>query len=158
MTKKASDSKKNLSNNQDLKIQELTADIQRVQAEFINYKKRSEEEQAASVQFAKAQVVKELLPVIDDLERALAHLPKDLEHNKWAQGAGKVYDRLQKQLEKLGVHKIEALNQPFDPNLHEAVQVEGEGDDHMVNEVLQTGYELQGTVIRHAIVKVGAMK
>ena len=135
-------------------IAELTADIQRVQAEFINFKKRSEEEKATLSQFSKAQVIKDLLPVIDDLERALNHLPDDLKDNKWAQGTLKVYDRLQKQLEKLGITKIEALNQPFDPNLHEAVQVEGEGDTQIVSEILQNGYQLSGLVIRHATVKV----
>lgn len=135
-------------------IGELTADVQRVQAEFINFKNRSEQERAALSDFAKTQVIKDLLPVIDDLERALAHLPEELAENKWAQGVQKVYDRLQKQLEKLGVSKIDALNQPFDPNLHEAVQVEGEGSSQLVSEVLQNGYRLSDQIIRHAIVKV----
>lgn len=133
---------------------ELTADLQRLQAEFINYKNRVENEKATLSQFSKAQVVKDLLPVIDDLERALAHLPDDLKDNKWALGVRSVYDRLQKQLEKLGVKRIDALNQPFDPALHEAVQVEGEGDQQVVNEVLQQGYELDGLIIRHAAVTV----
>ena len=141
-------------NNQKSETEVLTADLQRLQAEFINYKNRVDNEKATLSQFAKAQVIKDLLPVIDDLERALNHLPKELSENKWAQGASKVYDRLQKQLEKLGVKKIESLNQPFDPNLHEAVQVDGEGDTQIVSEVLQSGYELAGLVIRHATVKV----
>lgn len=136
------------------RIAELTADVQRVQAEFINFKKRSEVEKAQLANFAKSQVIKDLLPVIDDLERALSHLPEDLKENKWAQGTVKAYDRLQKQLEKLGVTKIEALKKPFDPNLHEAVQVEGEGDHQTVSEVLQNGYTLGSSVIRHAVVKV----
>lgn len=135
-------------------ITELTSDVQRVQAEFINFKKRSDEEKALLSEFSKAQVIKDLLPVIDDLERALNHLPEDLKENKWAQGTIKVYDRLQKQLEKLGVKKIEALNQLFDPNLHEAVQVEGEGEQQFVSEVLQNGYQLGSSIIRHATVKV----
>ncbi len=135
-------------------IGELTADVQRVQAEFINFKKRSEEEKATLSQFSKVQVVRDLLPVIDDLERALNHLPDNLKEDKWALGVTKVYDRLQKQLEKLGVKKIEALNKHFDPNLHEAVQVEGDGEVQIVSEVLQNGYELSGLVIRHATVKV----
>lgn len=133
---------------------ELTADLQRIQAEFINYKNRVEAEKATLSQFAKAQTIKELLPVVDDLERALAHLPKELEKNKWVQGAQKVYGRLVKQLEKLGVTKIEALNQSFDPELHEAVQVEGDGNQQVVSEVLQNGYQLEDQIIRHAIVKV----
>lgn len=135
-------------------VAELTADVQRVQAEFINFKKRSEEEKALLANFAKSQVIKDLLPVIDDLERALSHLPEDLKENKWAQGTVKAYDRLQKQLEKLGVTKINALDQLFDPNLHEAVQVEGEGEQQYVSEVLQNGYQLGDVIIRHATVKV----
>ena len=133
---------------------DLIADLQRIQAEFINFKKRSEEEKTMLSHFSKAQVIKDLLPVIDDLERALAHLPDDLSENKWAQGVSKVYERLKVQLEKLGVSEITALNQSFDPNYHEAVMVEGEGDHQVVSEVLQKGYQVEGNIIRHAIVKV----
>ena len=87
-------------------------------------------------------------------ERALGHTPEDLQENKWAQGVQKVYTRLQTQLQKLGVTKIEALNQPFDPEFHEAVQVEGDGDTQTVSDVLQNGYKLDSLIIRHATVKV----
>jgi molecular chaperone GrpE len=137
-------------------IGELTQDLQRVQAEFINFKKRSEDERNQLSDFAKSQVVKDLLPVIDDLDRALAHQPKELENDKWAQGVKKIHERLEKQLEKLGVSKIEALDELFNPELHEAVQVDGEGDMQTVAEVLQNGYTLNDRVIRHAIVKVKA--
>lgn len=133
---------------------ELLADLQRIQAEFVNYKNRTDSEKATISHYSKAQTIKELLPVIDDLERALAHLPEELKDNKWALGVRSVYDRLQKQLEKLGVTKIEALNQPFDHNLHEAVQAEGDGETPVVSEVLQSGYLLGEQVIRHATVKV----
>ena len=136
------------------KVAELTADIQRLQAEFINYKSRVESEKAMLSQFAKANVVKDLLPVIDDLERALSHLPEDLTDNKWAHGAQKVYSRLQAQLQKMGVTVISAIDQPFDPKLHEAVSAEGDGDHQVVTEILQNGYMLGETVIRHAVVKV----
>lgn len=135
-------------------IQEITADLQRVQAEFINFKNRSEQEKVQLASFAKSQVVRDLLPVIDDLERALSHLPEDLAENKWAQGVQKVHARLSQQLEKIGIKQIDALNKPFDPNLHEAVQAEGDGDNQIVSEVLQNGYVLGDIVIRHAIVKV----
>lgn len=138
----------------DQQAQDLTADLQRLQAEFINYKNRTESEKALLSEFAKGQVVKDLLPVIDDLERALAHLPEDLADNKWAQGVKKTYTRLTQQLQKMGIQVINALNQPFDPQLHEAVSVEGIGDHQVVSEVVQNGYTLGGTVIRHAVVKV----
>lgn len=157
MTKQQADAKqpaKKPQENSSSEVEELTNDLKRIQAEFINYKNRVENEKAIMSQFSKVQTIKELLPVIDDLERALAHLPDDLQDNKWAQGTVKVYDRLQKQLEKLGVKKINALNQPFDPLLHEAVQVEGEGSEQVVSELLQQGYAIDGQVIRHAVVKV----
>ncbi len=163
MSKKSSNNKSQKPNNDQSNnsqntnhdnVQELTADLQRIQAEFINFKNRTEQEKALLNDFAKAQVIKDLLPVIDDLERALIHLPEDLTENKWAQGVQKVHVRLMSQLKKLGVNKIEALNQPFDPSLHEAVQVDGEGDHQVVGEVLQNGYQLNGQVVRHAIVKV----
>ena len=135
-------------------IQDLTTDLQRVQAEFINFKTRTEQEKLQLSNFAKAQTIKDLLPVIDDLERALAHQPEELKQDKRAQGVQKVHERLLKQLEKLGVKRIEALNQVFDHNLHEAVQAEGEGDTQIVTEVLQNGYTLGDQVIRHAVVKV----
>lgn len=135
-------------------VAELTSDLQRLQAEFINYKSRVESEKAMLSQFAKVNVVKDLLPVIDDLERALAHLPADLTENKWAQGAQKVYARLQAQLQKMGVTVISAIEQPFNPELHEAVSAEGQGDIQVVSEILQNGYQIGDTVIRHAVVKV----
>ena len=135
-------------------IDDLTADLQRVQAEFINYKKRVELEKSMISEYSKSDVVKDLLPVIDDLSRALSHLPEELEQNKWAQGANKVYDRMVKQLDKMGVEEIEALNTLFDPSLHEAVQVEGEGQTQIVSDVLVPGYKLGDKVIRHSVVKV----
>ena len=135
-------------------VQDLTADLQRVQAEFINYKTRTEQEQTQLGAYAKSQVIKDLLPVIDDLERALTHQPADLKDDKWAQGVASVHGRLVKQLEKLGIKKLEALGQHFDPNLHDAVQVEGEGSEQIVSEVVQNGYTMGDQVIRHAVVKV----
>lgn len=134
--------------------EDLTADLQRLQAEFINYKKRVELEKSMISQYSKADIVKDLLPVIDDLGRALAHLPEELAQNKWAQGTSKVYDRLKKQLEKMGVTEIESINALFDPNLHEAVQVEGDGQTQIVTDVLVPGYMLGDKVIRHSVVKV----
>lgn len=144
----------NIANDDQSVVEGLTNDLQRIQAEFINYKARVEAEKAVITQYSKVLVIKDLLPVIDDLERALGHMPTDLEANKWAQGVRSASNRLDKQLQKIGVTKIDALNQLFDPELHEAVQVEGEGDTQTVSEVLQNGYQLGDQVIRHAVVKV----
>lgn len=153
-TKKSSQTTTSQQSGMSEKESELLNDLQRIQAEFINYKNRIEQEKTALSQFSKAQTIKELLPVIDDLERALAHIPEELQDNKWAQGVQKVYDRLLQQLSKLQVEKVEALNKPFDPNIHEAVQAEGEGEVQIVSEVLQNGYTLGDQIIRHVVVKV----
>lgn len=153
-SQKANESRNQSTKQQTSQIEELTNDLKRVQAEFVNYKNRAENEKAILSQFSKVQVIKDLLPVIDDLQRALHHVPEELKDNKWAQGTQKVYDRLQKQLEKLGVKKIEALHQVFNPVFHEAVQAEGDGEQEIISEVLQDGYTLGDVVVRYATVKV----
>lgn len=135
-------------------LAERTADVQRIQAEFINFKNRTHQDQQRITATVKADVIKDILPVVDDIERALNHLPADLKKNTWAQGVQKIHDRLLAQLKKLDVTKLESLNQPFNPEFHEAVQVEGEGEHQVVSEVLQEGYRYQDQVIRHAVVKV----
>ena len=98
--------------------------------------------------------VRSLLPVIDNIERALGHLPKDLEKNEWAKGVSNIAKQLEDALAKLGVKKIAAKGKEFDPHLMEAVAVEGEGERETVTAEMQTGYTMNGEVIRHAMVKV----
>lgn len=99
----------------------------------------------------------QLLPVIDTIERAIAHRPADLEGNKWADGVMSVTKQLTKQLEAIGVKRIDAKpGQVFNPGIHEAVQFDedSEGDKEVVAEELQAGYLLDGSPVRHAMVKV----
>ncbi len=133
---------------------ELTADLQRIQADFVNFKRRSEEDVARSRMNGKRQMVTALLPVIDNLERALSHQPKELKKNEWAQGLSKIALQLTKSLGELGVYKIDTTNQEFNPEFMEAVSVEGEGDKEIVSEELQSGYILNEEVIRPSMVKV----
>lgn len=133
---------------------ELTADLQRVQADFINYRTRMEEEKARVVAGAKAATILKLLPVIDNIERAIGHMPADLEQNQWAKGVSSLSKSLDKSLADLGVTRVATVGRPFDPNLHEAISAEGDGDDEVVNEELRAGYMLDGQVIRHSLVKV----
>lgn len=135
-------------------IDELTAALQRTQADFANYKRRSEQERAQSIEFGVKQTVMALLPTIDNIQRALTHVPKELRENEWAQGVAKVAQQLAKDLEKIGITIVGVEEEEFNPEFHEAVSVEGEGDIEVVSEVLQTGYALNGVVIRHAMVKV----
>ncbi len=135
-------------------IGELTADLQRIQADFMNYKRRGEEDVARSRMSGKRQMVLALLPVIDNLERALSHQPKDLKKNEWAQGIYKVGAQLSKSLGELGVYRIDTVDQEFNPEFMEAVSVEGGGHKEIVAEELQAGYIMNEEVIRPSMVKV----
>ena len=97
---------------------ELTADLQRVQADFINYRTRMEEEKLRTIAGAKAATILKLLPVIDNIERAIGHMPAELEENQWAKGVSALAKNLDKSLSDLGVTRIATVGQPFDPNLH----------------------------------------
>jgi molecular chaperone GrpE len=128
---------------------------QRSAADFANYKRRSEEERSALGEFSKAVLITKLLGVLDDFDRALESIPDDA-HEGWVEGIRLVERKLRNVLETEGVTQIEALGQPFDPNLHEAV-VHEETTEHPDNEVtseLQRGYRLRDRVIRPALVKV----
>jgi molecular chaperone GrpE len=137
------------------KIDELTQDVQRIQADFVNFRRRSEEESSQLVASGKRSVVQSLLPTLDSLQRALQHVPKDLEGHKYVAGIEGVVKQLGDALSNLGIKKVEVLGKEFDPELMEAVQVEdGDGETEIVIEELQAGYSLNGEIVRHAIVKV----
>lgn len=119
----------------------------RAQADFENYKKRKEAENAELVQFAREVTVAKLLPTLDSLEQALRHMPEGIDET-WKSGILGTLQQLDKALAEMGVKKIEALGKKFDPNFHEAVkEVPGE-EDGIVAEELQSGFELNGKVIR----------
>ncbi len=139
------------------RIEELTLDLQRNRADFENYRKRVEQEKQVARMTGEATSVAKLLPVIDNIERAVAHMPKDLTGNKWAQGIAGLAKNLDKSLESMSLKRIEASpGTIFNPELHEAVQMdeESEGDQEVVAEELQSGYTLHGQTIRTAMVKV----
>jgi molecular chaperone GrpE len=140
----------------DNRLDELTADLQRVQADFVNFRRRSEEERGEFLNLAKQDVVLQLLPVLDNIDRALGHVPAELADNDWAKGVEAVAKQAQDALRNLDIEKINALGQPFDHNLHEAIAVvDGDGSQEVVVEELQPGYKLGDKVIRHSMVKVG---
>lgn len=130
------------------KIAELTADLQRVQADFANYRKRTLREQEAASERAKAVVVNQLLPVLDDLERARSH--GDLESGPLKS----VADKLAAALTGTGLVEFGAEGEPFDPSLHEAVQHEGDGSNPVIGHVMRKGYKLGEFVLRPALVGV----
>jgi len=136
--------------------EELNQRYLRLQADFENFKRRTREEKARDRQFRAMDLITNLLPVLDNFERALGSAAEHEESKALKQGLEMVYRQLTEALKQEGVTKIEAEGQPFDPNKHQAVmQVESdEHESNVVVEVLQAGYELNGRVIRPSMVKV----
>jgi molecular chaperone GrpE len=133
------------------KVAELTADLQRVQADYANYRKRALRDQQAAAERAKASVVTQLLGVVDDLDRARSH--GDLESGPLKS----VADKLISALNGLGLAPFGAEGDDFDPVLHEAMQHEGDGSGGskpVIGNVLRHGYKLGDQVLRHALVGV----
>ncbi|OGL22322.1 nucleotide exchange factor GrpE [Candidatus Saccharibacteria bacterium RIFCSPHIGHO2_01_FULL_45_15] len=138
-------------------LAELTADLQRTRADFENYRKRVEAEKSAARDAGSASAILKLLPIIDNIERAVVYTPEDLIEHKWVQGVGGLVKQLDKQLESLQLRRIDAgKGVEFNPDLHEAIQVDEDasGDSEVIAEELQAGYTLNGRPIRHAMVKV----
>lgn len=136
-------------------IGELTAHLQRLQAEFENYKKRQMDERAELMTNAKEAVLGELLPALDNFDLAAAHLPKDLKDNSWAQGMQYVGQQLVQTLDDIGVKKIEPLGSMFDHNQHEAVEhIQSDKPEGTITEVIAPGYQIGEKVVRPARVKV----
>ena len=136
-------------------VDDLTYDLKRVQAEFLNFKRRAEEEKTELLDFAKNRVVREFLAVRDNFDRELANRPAGIDP-KWAESIDAIRKQFDTTLTSLGVERFVSVGTAFDPHLHEAVQVDDEGGEHeIVTEELQPGYKLGKKVLRHAIVKVG---
>lgn len=147
--------KKNAAKQPHPQVEELTLALQRERADAVNIRRRHEEEIASLRSRVKAGVIRDLLPVIDNFERALKHVPKDLAGNDYIKGVQGVVKQFEKTLQQMGVERIKTVGEPFDPHLHEAVSIEeGDGDHEVVSEELQAGYRLGDDVIRHAMVKV----
>jgi len=127
---------------------------QRAQADFINYKRRSEQERAELAQFANSVIVLSLLPILDDFERAFVSIPPRLEKMSWMDGIKLIERKLWASLEAQGLAPIKALGESFDPNLHEALR-QDKGKEGIVIEEVQKGYKLYDRVIRPTMVVVG---
>jgi molecular chaperone GrpE len=139
----------------DQKVAELTEALQRERADSDNIRRRHEEQIAGLKNLVKANVVRELLPVIDNFERALKHIPKDLEGNDYVKGVQGVVKQFETTLAQMGVERIKTVGEVFDPVLHEAVAMDdSDGTVEVVSEELQSGYRLGDEIIRHAMVKV----
>lgn len=130
---------------------------QRERADFLNYKRRVEQEREEVSKSANAGLMLRLLPVLDDFDRALNCIPPELADLSWVEGIGAIERKLRTTLETQGLSPIEAVGKPFDPNEHEAV-MQGEGEENMVVGELQKGYKLYDKVLRPTKAIVGCGK
>jgi molecular chaperone GrpE len=139
------------------KAQSYLANWQRAAADFQNFKRRVEQEREEVGRLASAAFIINLLPLIDDIERALQNIDARLAGLTWVDGIRLIHRKFQALLEMNGVTEIEADGQTFDPTVHEAVMF-GEGEEGKVTSVVQKGYRLGGRVLRPAMVVVGQAK
>jgi len=129
----------------------------RRQADFENFRRRVGKERAEFAEYAGMESVRAILPVLDDFERALKAAPGgEGPDREYVKGIEMIYERLLGILKKLGLEPIAALGEPFDPNVHHAVETlqSEEAEDHTVLEELQRGYNFRGRLLREAMVKV----
>ena len=138
------------------KVSELSDRVKRDLAEFDNFRKRTEKEKAAMFDMGAKSMIEKILPLIDNFERGLAAVPEDRRDDPFVDGMDKVYRQMLKDLGDAGLKPIEAVGQPFDPNLHNAVMhIEDENlGENVVAQEFQKGYTYKGTVVRHSMVQV----
>ena len=137
------------------KADEYLQHLQRLQAEFDNYRKRVIREQTSTLELAAEPVMRRLLEVLDEFELALLHAHEDVDRDRFLKGIELVYAKLLDALKSEGLQRIDAEGAPFDPNLHEALMQTGDGSgEPHVAEVFRPGYTLKGRVLRPAGVRV----
>jgi molecular chaperone GrpE len=140
------------------KADEWLDQYRRVLAEFANYRKRQERDREQQRVAIKIDVLKRLLPIVDDFELALSHVPADLDSTGWAAGVALILRKMQAILSEYGIEPIDALGKLFDPNYHEAMlqEVSDEYAAGTVMEEMRKGYQIDGQVIRATQVKVSS--
>ena len=136
------------------KAEKYLANWQRSQADLENYAKRAEQEKAETVEFANRMLILDLLPILDDFERALASLPVEFDEQNWTEGIKLIYNKLKTVLEAQGLAEIKAKGEYFDPYFHEAAgQLEGE-EGIIIGEI-RKGYKFKDKLLRPSMVMVG---
>ena len=131
------------------------ANWQRAQADLINYRRRAEQEKEEAVKYGSIHLLKALLPIFDDLDRAIANAPAEIAQSSWFEGLQLLSRKIAATLQAQGVEEIAAEGEPFDPNVHEAVLYEA-GEEGKVTAAFQKGYRLHGRVVRPSLVRVGS--
>ncbi len=141
-------------------IEELQESLKRERADSENIRRRHEGQLAELKTYVTADVIRSLLPVIDNIDRAQQHVPEDLVDNQYVKGIESVIKQFATTLEKLGVERISTDGEEFNPELHEAVSMDDSegGSKEIVTDELQTGYKLGDHIIRHAMVNVKTSK
>ncbi len=137
------------------KVEEYLDGWKRTQADFINLKRRTEQEKLEMGRYASNQLILSLLPVLDDFERAFGNIMPEMAKMDWAAGIRLIESKLRDTLKTQGLSQIEAVGQPFDPSLHEAV-MRGQGEEGVVVQELRRGYRIHDRVIRPSQVVVGS--
>ncbi|MBI2867514.1 MAG: nucleotide exchange factor GrpE [Chloroflexi bacterium] len=137
------------------KAQSYLANWQRAQADYINFKRRIEQERDELAKFSSAMLISQLLPIIDDLERAFGVADATLAGLTWVDGIKLVYRKLVATLESQGVKAMRTVGEPFDPRYHQAIQYVESADEGKVVQEMQKGYLLHDRVLRPAMVLVG---
>ena len=140
-------------------VDELTRDLQRMTADFQNYRKRNEAERVEFVKYAKSDLILRLLDVLDGYDRALDTVPEDVKGQPWVEGMWLVERKLRQILDSEGLTPVDSVGKPFDPYLHEAVaHVESDQPEGTVVSEFQKAYRLHDRVIRPALVTVSKPK
>lgn len=149
----------------DVEVDELTAAIttrdgyldqlQRTLAEFANYRRRVDQERAQAREYATRDLLRQLLPIVDDMHRGLAATPHEQQDTPWFQGITLIDKKFQALLDREGVTAINEVGQPFDPAIHEAVASDPGSAGDTVVEVYQSGYRQKNNLLRPAMVRVG---
>ncbi len=136
------------------KADEYLAGWQRAQADFENYKKRTEQERSEQINWANAVLIKKLLPVLDDLDRAFVNLPPEVKEPEWAEGFKLIHRKFLGVLESEGLVEVECVGEEFNPTIHDAV-MQHEGKEGVVLDKLCKGYKLKDKWLRAPQVIVG---
>ncbi|MEA2515389.1 MAG: molecular chaperone GrpE [Thermomicrobiales bacterium] len=129
--------------------------LQRTLADFSNFRRRVDQERVQAREVATRDLLRQLVPILDDLQRALGSTAEDQRETPWVQGVQLIERKLVSLLEREGVTPIDALGQPFDPALHEAVASDPGSGGQTVVEVYQSGYRHRNNLLRPAMVRVG---
>ena len=136
-------------------IAELTEALQRERADAMNLRRRHEDQIASMQTNVKVNVIKDLLPILDNLELSIKHIPADLVDHEYIKGVQAIVKQFEKTFSSLGIERIATVDEEFNPHLHEAISMEeADSDKEIITEELRSGYKIGDDVIRHAMVRV----